>query len=282
MYSVQVKCALVVYFQIIGTHEYSFHNVQPDDVPHGELHIQTMDYISQTLKVQFNCQFGMLPPSYVYQLHTSNSVGNFQRVPCEMDTVQIHFIQNHFIVSAQIIKQIYIYDSLLNRSHVQAVKGQLHLIYESSCEPVLLSPQSKGSTLLCGFFAVANAISLLQKKDPSKIHFLTDKMRTHLHECLIAGKIDPFPHRQLLEKGQAVPDSISAYFLDQKKKDAKQLSMAYDQQEADISILPRKIRHTVMQRPWSDSTTLPWSLGHTSHMGTILIVILVPIRECKE
>ena len=34
--------------------------------------------------------------------------------------------------------------------------------------------------------------------------------------------------------------------------------------------------------PRSDSTTLPWSLGHTSHLGTILIVILVPIRECKE
>ena len=34
--------------------------------------------------------------------------------------------------------------------------------------------------------------------------------------------------------------------------------------------------------PRSDSTTLPWSLGHTSHLGTILIVILVHIRECKE
>ena len=34
--------------------------------------------------------------------------------------------------------------------------------------------------------------------------------------------------------------------------------------------------------PWSDSTTLPWSLGHTSHLGTILIVILVPVRECQE
>ena len=34
--------------------------------------------------------------------------------------------------------------------------------------------------------------------------------------------------------------------------------------------------------PRSDSTTLPWSLGHTSHLGTILIVILVPVRECKE
>ena len=34
--------------------------------------------------------------------------------------------------------------------------------------------------------------------------------------------------------------------------------------------------------PRSDSTTLPWSLGHTSHLGTILIVILVPIRECQE
>ena len=36
------------------------------------------------------------------------------------------------------------------------------------------------------------------------------------------------------------------------------------------------------QCPRSDSTTLPWSLGHTSHLGTILIVILVPVRECQE
>ena len=40
-----------------------------------------------------------------------------------------------------------------------------------------------------------------------------------------------------------------------------------------------KINH---KTPRSDSTTLPWSLGHTSHLGTILIVILVPVRECQE
>ena len=39
---------------------------------------------------------------------------------------------------------------------------------------------------------------------------------------------------------------------------------------------------TTLLKPRSDSTTLPWSLGHTSHLGTILTVILVPIRECKE
>lgn len=154
----------VVYFQIIGTHEYSFHNVQPNDVLHGELHIQTMDYITQTLKVQFNCQFGMLPPSFVYQLHRSNSVGNFQKIPWEKDAVQIHFIQNHFIVSAQLNKQIHLYDSLLNRSHVEAVKGQLQLIYESSCEPVLLSPQSQGSTLLCGFLLLQMPLLYYKRK----------------------------------------------------------------------------------------------------------------------
>ena len=36
------------------------------------------------------------------------------------------------------------------------------------------------------------------------------------------------------------------------------------------------------EQPRSDSTTLPWSLGHTSHLGTILIVILVPDGECQE
>ena len=37
-----------------------------------------------------------------------------------------------------------------------------------------------------------------------------------------------------------------------------------------------------LRGPRSDSITLPWSLGHTSHSGTILIVILVPVRECQE
>ena len=47
----------------------------------------------------------------------------------------------------------------------------------------------------------------------------------------------------------------------------------------DSPVLPANVK---IGFPWSDSTTLPWSLGHTSHLGTILIVILVPIRECQE
>ena len=42
------------------------------------------------------------------------------------------------------------------------------------------------------------------------------------------------------------------------------------------------VKRFTIKKPRSDSTTVPWSLGHTSHLGTILTVILVPIRECKE
>ena len=48
------------------------------------------------------------------------------------------------------------------------------------------------------------------------------------------------------------------------------------------SSFPQRKIDLQTELPWSDSTTLPWSLGHTSHLGTILIVILVPIWECQE
>ena len=49
-----------------------------------------------------------------------------------------------------------------------------------------------------------------------------------------------------------------------------------------FSLNSQHLDNLLQQLPRSDSTTLPWSLGHTSHLGTILTVILVPIWECKE
>ena len=198
-------------FQIIGTHDYSFHDVLPDDVLHGELHVQTMDYISQILKVQFNCQYGMMPPSYIYQLDLSNFAGNFQKVPPGVSAVQIHFVMNHYIVSTQTNKQIYVYDSLLNSAHLETVKSQLSIVYETlENEPILISPQSQGSTVLCGFFAIANAVTLLKKGDPSKLNFKTDQMRKHLQMCLVTGKVENFPQTALPAK-KPQTDPITAY-----------------------------------------------------------------------
>ena len=91
---------------------------------------------------------------------------------------------NHYIVSTQTNKQIYVYDSLLNSAHLQAVKSQLSILYETvENEPILISPQSQGSTVLCGFFAIANAITLLKKGDPSKL--ISKQMRcANTYKCV--------------------------------------------------------------------------------------------------
>ena len=203
-----------------------------------------MDYISQILKVQYNCAYGMMPPSYLYQLDISNSVGNFHKVPSGVDAVQIHFVRNHYMVSVQINKQIYVYDSLLNSAHLEAVKSQLRLVYERmNSEPILLCPQSQGSTILCGFFAIANTQTLLQKRDPSNILFKTSEMRCHLHKCLIAGKIDAFPSTLRTQKHPV--DLIKAYMKDQASKQSLKNKQKHND---NIHVLTRKERLAALRR----------------------------------
>ncbi|KAH3774425.1 hypothetical protein DPMN_175807 [Dreissena polymorpha] len=53
-----------------GLHEYSFCGIAADDVLEGDIDIRIMDYTSHLLRVQFQCQYGMLAPSYLHCLVT--------------------------------------------------------------------------------------------------------------------------------------------------------------------------------------------------------------------
>ena len=48
----------------------------------------------------------------------------------------------------------------------------------------------------CGLFAIAYAVDLVHKEDPTKIRYNERRMRSHLVECLTEGSLTPFPRRE--------------------------------------------------------------------------------------
>ena len=135
------------------------------------------------------------------------------------------------------------YGSLLNSAHLQAVKSQVSVVYQTlEGEPILISPQSQGSTVLCGFFAIiASALTLLKKGDPSTLYFKTDQMRNHLHKCLITGEVDSFPQTAVAAK-KPVVDTITSYLKDQKRKQTTKQALKKDQNHvSDFNSLSRKV-----------------------------------------
>ena len=45
----------------------------------------------------------------------------------------------------------------------------------------------------CGIFAIAYAVDLANRQDPTKIRYDEGKMRKHFHDCLQAESLKPFP-----------------------------------------------------------------------------------------
>ena len=96
----------------------------------------------------------------------------------------------------------------------------------------------------------------------------------------------PSINKYILEEWQTSwNNSIGNKLLDIKPTIGEYQSVVRNIRREEVVLARLRLGHTRVTHsflPRSDSTTLPWSLGHTSHLGTILIVILVPIRECKE
>lgn len=178
-------------------HDESFHGLSVDNVLSGEMDVQMMDFISQVLKTQFKSHFecldGLLPPSYLYGLekydreHSKISNQNF--------AVQIHIIPGHYMVSTQVNGRLCVYDSLYNICHLNALKPQLRLLYDTDVinNVIYTCPQSQGCSNLCGFFAIANVFNLLCGKNLEKITLDVQHMRTHVRNCLLSGKFESFP-----------------------------------------------------------------------------------------
>lgn len=168
----------------------------------------------------------MFPPQYLYTCTIMTSA--CPKVPCSADAVQMHYIPGHYVLSAQRRGIIYMYDSLPGATHRQSILQQLQLLYEGFNEAAVqyVTPQFQGSTLLCGLFTIANAVSLLTHDNPAGLHFHTHFMRTHLLNCLTTGVFQPFPHNRLLadipttttDSTQDTSSLLKSYFNDQTTK----------------------------------------------------------------
>ena len=51
----------------------------------------------------------------------------------------------------------------------------------------------QGGSYDCGLFAIAFATALAHGMDPVECFFDQRKLRRHLYQCLVAGKLTPFP-----------------------------------------------------------------------------------------
>ena len=130
---------------------------------------------------------------------------NLKVQPTEYN-VQIHYINNHYIVSRQHRGIVTVYDSMFNALRVKVVTEELKALYKLLEAPnsvvQYIVPQSQGYTQLCGAFA--NAYMLSQGLDPTDYNLDTSLMRKHLRKCLSQGKLSPFPltKKPLLPSGQ--------------------------------------------------------------------------------
>ena len=109
---------------------------------------------------------------------------------------------------------VYVMDSLggvCPMSH--SLQQQIAQVYGGRRSQLIVrsrSVQQQVGVKDCGLFAVAFAVEVCQKNDPSSVSYDQSKMRSHFASCLQKGHLDTFPQGQKSQeniprpKGQSV------------------------------------------------------------------------------
>lgn len=151
-----------------------------------ELPIDIVDYASLLLN--------QVPPS----LLLVRSAINIERVT-EKKT-QIHYINQHYLVSHYDGTKIIVYDSLRNPSHVHLLNCQLRDTYSdiffSPNEVVYEVPQCQTNSVDCGLYAIGFATLLRNGLNPCEVNLDSVELRPHLLECFRDGELRCFPLRK--------------------------------------------------------------------------------------
>ena len=112
---------------------------------------------------------------------------------------QIHYIDNHHVVSHYDGKKITVYDSLRNFTRVDRLNCQLRKTYffffrnKSYLHDVVYKvPQSQTNSTDCGLYAIAFATLLKSGISPCGVNLDSDRLRLHLLHCLKEGKLTFF------------------------------------------------------------------------------------------
>ena len=100
----------------------------------------------------------------------------------------IAFVPNVFNAN-----QWYVYDSLNGMQYFQGAVKTLKDI-NPNCYVKRIPVQQQDGFNDCGLFAIANAVTLCNGKDPSKAFYKQNKMRDHFNRCVLRKRIDIFPY----------------------------------------------------------------------------------------
>lgn len=145
--------------------DYTFHGLDINSVLTGYIDIQVLDYFSTLLKAQFPKVNGLILPSALYQHVLSNDPLMVQyQNPVNVNVVQIHYVDSHYLVSFKTGNIIKIFDSLYNPDRIKTLMPQLRTIYGNISEFSVgyIAARSQGCSDDCGLFAAANAYFLVK------------------------------------------------------------------------------------------------------------------------
>ena len=189
-------------------HQHLYTGVNFTDILVGEAPINIMDLISMRLKTQYRKQHGLLALSYVYAKECAKeTLADTEIIPQNVIAVQIHFVNGHYLISCQLPPNIYIIDSLSYKQRVSQLMPQLRLSYEvvndrrvKQSDVRYYVPQSQGSSVDCGPFAVANAVCILNNVETASVVLRQRHMRSHIFQCLYNNHFVMFPHSNILQE----------------------------------------------------------------------------------
>lgn len=112
--------------------------------------------------------------------------------------IQIHHMQNHWVVSHLSQDEVYIYDSLNPTSISKELQEQVQLLYTKKTAAFTINVvhvHKQQNLVDCGLHAIANATALAFGEAPEENVYDEGEMRTHLIACFEAQMLLPFPTR---------------------------------------------------------------------------------------
>ena len=192
-------------------HQHLYTGVNFTDILAGEAPINVMDLISMRLRTQYRKQHGLLALSYMYAKECAKeTLADTEIIPRNVIAVQIHFVNGHYLISCRLPPNIYVIDSLSYKQRVSQLMPQLRLIYEvvndrrvEQSDVRYYVPQSQGSSVDCGPFAVANAVCILNNVEPASVVLHQRHMRSHIFQCLYNNHFVMFPHSNRLQENES-------------------------------------------------------------------------------
>ena len=111
----------------------------------------------------------------------------------------IHSRNNHWLTPSTIMStssHIDVYDSLYDRLDADTQNIILKLFDNDKLQINMVKVQNQQGVDDCGLFAIANAVSLARKIDPTNVTYVQCQVRAHLISCFQECKITFFPSKR--------------------------------------------------------------------------------------